>query len=68
MAKKETPATVDKRITVSHCNIGGVSEHTAETVSKLADVLIANADAVKLLANSIKSEFDTGLYIGQAHD
>lgn len=65
---KDKDVTVDKSINLTGCTIGGVSENTLEAVSKLADVLIANAEAVKQLSASIKSEIHTGIYIGQERD
>lgn len=65
---KEKAVTVDKSINLTECTVGGVSKNTLEAVSKLADVLIANAEAVKQLSVSIKSEIHTGIYIGQARD
>lgn len=61
--KQETSKVSD--VTVSHCQIGCVTPETLEAVSKLADVLMSNADAVKVLAASIKtSPIETAIRIG----
>ena len=69
MTKQVKEQVVDRSVTISNCTIGGVSDNTLEAVMKLADALIANSEAIKQVATSIRGNpIETGILIQQTND
>lgn len=67
--KDKEPQVVNNaphNVSLNHCNItGGVNPQTAEAMSKMADAVIANAEAIKYIAQMSKgNSFETGIRIG----